>query len=275
MGSRRLIARLRRRVTLVGSPVAWRRHRRSLRLELGQSQSAGPDDQGARVRRCPRLRGRRLRDAARHRRLGRARGPARATGITEALDRISIVDEDSVVVGRMHRAALRRRRPDVRAAAVDGQRRALRRESVVTPDFLADETGYLLLEDGSVLRTADGGRTWSRRTAVPGTRAVGDTFVPTDIAFTSRPRASPRRPRAACTGRPTARPRGRSCATAGLRSRTSTSSRPRSGTRSEPGTAAHRTAGRPGCRPRSGTLRLSGIRCADAFTCIATTQASR
>ena len=30
-------------------------------------------------------------------------------------------------------------------------------EAVVAPDFLANETGYLLLEDGSVLRTADGG----------------------------------------------------------------------------------------------------------------------
>ena len=58
-------------------------------------------------------------------------------------------------------------------------------EGVVTPEFLANETGYLLLVDGSILRTEDGGRTWSRRTAVPGTRAAGANFGPTDIAFTS------------------------------------------------------------------------------------------
>jgi photosystem II stability/assembly factor-like uncharacterized protein len=108
-----------------------------------------------------------------------------ATGVTEALDHISIVDQDSVVVT----GGCIVRRSD------DGGRTFVRlpwtasdagcAESVVAPDFLANETGYLLLEDGSILRTEDGGRTWSRRTAVPGTRAAGGNVVAKDISFTS------------------------------------------------------------------------------------------
>ena len=50
-----------------------------------------------------------------------------ATGMTESLDHISIVDQDSVVVSRrLHRPPLRRRRSHVRAPAVDRERRALR-----------------------------------------------------------------------------------------------------------------------------------------------------
>jgi photosystem II stability/assembly factor-like uncharacterized protein len=56
---------------------------------------------------------------------------------------------------------------------------------VVTADFLANETGYLLLEDGSLLRTTDGGGSWSRRTAVPGTPGSGGVAAATDIAFTT------------------------------------------------------------------------------------------
>jgi photosystem II stability/assembly factor-like uncharacterized protein len=108
-----------------------------------------------------------------------------ATGVTEALDRISIVDQDSVVVS----GGCIVRRSD------DGGRTFERlpwtasdtncSESVVTPDFLANETGYLLLENGSILRTEDGGRTWARRTAVPGTGAAGGNVVVKDISFTS------------------------------------------------------------------------------------------
>ena len=50
-------------------------------------------------------------------------------------------------------------------------------------DFPTDQAGYLVLEDGSVLGTADGGRTWSRETSIPGTPAVGSRSVPTDVAF--------------------------------------------------------------------------------------------
>ena len=108
-----------------------------------------------------------------------------ATGVTESLDHISIVDQDSVVVsgGCIVRRSDDGGRTFVRLPWTASDARCS--ESVVTPDFLANETGYLLLEDGSILRTEDGGRTWSRRTAVPGTRAAGGNVVAKDIAFTS------------------------------------------------------------------------------------------
>jgi photosystem II stability/assembly factor-like uncharacterized protein len=53
--------------------------------------------------------------------------------------------------------------------------------------FVNGETGYLLLHDGSVLRTADGGKTFSKQTAIPGTSAsaTGGGAAPADLLFTS------------------------------------------------------------------------------------------
>src|SRR3954468_22803324 len=51
--------------------------------------------------------------------------------------------------------------------------------------FPSSTTGYLALENGNVLRTLDGGRTWRRRTAVPGTAvtAAASKVTPRDVAF--------------------------------------------------------------------------------------------
>src|SRR3954454_23229428 len=53
--------------------------------------------------------------------------------------------------------------------------------------FFDKQTGYLLLRDGSLLRTSDGGASFARQTAVPGTEAsnnaAGNSAL--DIAFTS------------------------------------------------------------------------------------------
>jgi photosystem II stability/assembly factor-like uncharacterized protein len=108
-----------------------------------------------------------------------------ATGIQVPLKRIALIDADSLVVGGG--CAVRRsddggetftRLPwtatDLRCAA-----------PVASFDFPADQAGYLVLEDGSVLSTADGGRSWSRKTAVPESRAVGGSFLPTDVVFTT------------------------------------------------------------------------------------------
>ena len=108
-----------------------------------------------------------------------------ATGVTESLDRISIVDQDSVVVSG---GCIVRRSDDggqtfVRLPWTASDLRCARRSWPSTSWPTRPAT--CVLEDGSVLRTADGGRTWSRRTAVPGTRAAGGTFAPTDVAFTS------------------------------------------------------------------------------------------
>ena len=53
--------------------------------------------------------------------------------------------------------------------------------------FFDKQTGYILLKDGSLLRTSDGGESFARQTAVPGTQAsnnaAGNSAI--DIAFTS------------------------------------------------------------------------------------------
>lgn len=61
------------------------------------------------------------------------------------------------------------------------------RSQVRSLAFPTSEVGYLVLSNGSVLRTADGGRSWAARTAVPGTSAItpASTMHPTDIFFTS------------------------------------------------------------------------------------------
>ncbi len=109
-----------------------------------------------------------------------------ATGLTIPIERISLIDTDSLVIGG--ECALRRsddggqtftRLPwtatDLRCSA-----------KVAAFDFNTDQSGYLALDDGSVLSTADGGRTWSRKTAippvpVPGT--PGSNHQPTGVAF--------------------------------------------------------------------------------------------
>lgn len=50
--------------------------------------------------------------------------------------------------------------------------------------FPSSVVGYLTLANGTVLRTADGGRSFSQRTGVPGTPATGGSGSPTDIRFT-------------------------------------------------------------------------------------------
>ena len=105
-----------------------------------------------------------------------------STGLTVPLDRISLIDSDSFVVGG--ECALRRsddggqtftRLPwtatDLRCAA-----------KVAAFDFPSDQAGFVVLEDGSVLGTADGGRTWSRETSLPVTQGAVNT-APSDVTF--------------------------------------------------------------------------------------------
>lgn len=51
--------------------------------------------------------------------------------------------------------------------------------------FTSSTVGYVLLANGTVLRTADGGRTFGQRTGVPGATSSGTTGSATDIDFVS------------------------------------------------------------------------------------------
>src|SRR3954464_11048596 len=53
--------------------------------------------------------------------------------------------------------------------------------------FPSATVGYLLLGNGNLLRSSDSGKTWSRRTAVPGTAATSEAsrIAPTGLAFTA------------------------------------------------------------------------------------------
>jgi photosystem II stability/assembly factor-like uncharacterized protein len=106
------------------------------------------------------------------------------TGVTADLNRLRILGPDSFVVGG---GCVLRRSDD---AGRSFKRLPFAASEAQCPAPLASftfptaQTGYLLLADGTVTRTDDGGGTFSGRTAVPGTKASGGTSTPTDLAFT-------------------------------------------------------------------------------------------
>ena len=53
------------------------------------------------------------------------------------------------------------------------------------PFFASGSVGYVVTKDGSVIRTDDGGQTFSRQTSVPGTSSAGGSREPADVYFTS------------------------------------------------------------------------------------------
>ena len=111
-----------------------------------------------------------------------------ATGTPADLHRLQIVDPSTLVVLGGNGCVLRR--------SADGgatfQKIFIVAESNC-PDqvqsfyFTDKSNGYLLLHDGSILKTADGGQTFSKQTALPGTpaSATGGNAVPTDLYFSS------------------------------------------------------------------------------------------
>jgi photosystem II stability/assembly factor-like uncharacterized protein len=107
------------------------------------------------------------------------------TGITQDLAQVSIIDADSIAIAG---GCSVRRSDDAGATfsrlpwtASDASCAA----ALVSLDFPVDQTGFLLLDDGSVLGTVDGGRSWSRKTALPATKATGGSAKPTDFSFQS------------------------------------------------------------------------------------------
>src|SRR3954453_17545256 len=113
-----------------------------------------------------------------------------STGLTEDLDLVRMISPDSVVVA----GGCPVRRSD------DGGR-TFRRLPWTASDarctaggaavaFPSPTTGYPPLANGHVLRSPDSGRTWSRRTAVPGPPATSraSRVSPTDLVFTTTDR---------------------------------------------------------------------------------------
>src|SRR3954463_5057368 len=110
-----------------------------------------------------------------------------STGLTEDLDQIRMISPDIVVIA----GGCPVRRSD------DGGK-TFRRLPWTASDarctagvaglaFPSSAVGYLLLHPRTVLPPSDSGKTWSRRTAVPGTAATSEAsrIAPTDIVFTS------------------------------------------------------------------------------------------
>ncbi|GAC1316011.1 MAG: hypothetical protein NVSMB25_00960 [Thermoleophilaceae bacterium] len=110
-----------------------------------------------------------------------------ATGISGDLYQIRAIDRNTVVIGS---GCLLRRSDDGgqsfrRLPFGPSERRCP--AGVTSFFFPTPATGYLLLGDGSVLRSDTGGQGFSRRVAVPGTAATGalNPASPTDVFFTS------------------------------------------------------------------------------------------
>jgi photosystem II stability/assembly factor-like uncharacterized protein len=111
-----------------------------------------------------------------------------ATGTSGPLMRLQIVDANTIVVAGADGCVLRR--------SADGGKTFTRifvpteadcPDKVQSFTFLDPQTGFLLLRNGSVLVTRDGGQSFARQTAVPGTPAASSpgTLVPEDIHFNS------------------------------------------------------------------------------------------
>jgi photosystem II stability/assembly factor-like uncharacterized protein len=114
-----------------------------------------------------------------------------ATGTGANLSRLQIIDPETVVVVGTDGCVLRR--------SDDGGKtfhKIFIVAEVGCPDrvqsvyFVDKTTGYLLLRDGSVLRTTDAGQSFSKQTAIPGTQASATPGGATakDILFTDATR---------------------------------------------------------------------------------------
>src|SRR3954453_2462882 len=110
-----------------------------------------------------------------------------STGLTEDLDQVRMISPDTVGVaggcpGRRSDdggKTFRRLPGTANHARCTGGGAGLA--------FPSSTVGYLLLHNGNVLRSSDSGKTWSRRTAVPGTSATSEAsrVDPTDMVFTT------------------------------------------------------------------------------------------
>ncbi|MCW3030968.1 MAG: hypothetical protein JWM66_1101 [Solirubrobacterales bacterium] len=111
-----------------------------------------------------------------------------ATGTSAELTRVQIVDANTVVVGSSNGCVVRISTDGgVLFTKIFTLAEANCQEPVQAFSFVTAQVGFVLLRNGSVLATSDGGSTFSRRTGVPGTGASsgggGNTGI--DVHFTT------------------------------------------------------------------------------------------
>jgi photosystem II stability/assembly factor-like uncharacterized protein len=107
------------------------------------------------------------------------------TGITSTLSRIDVISPSSLVIG----GGCSARRSDDggttfhRLPFTPSELRC--KEPVQSLSFPSGNDGFILLHDGTLLSTSDGGSSFSRKTAIPNSQAKGGAELPTDIFFTT------------------------------------------------------------------------------------------
>ena len=159
-----------------------RRRRRALRLEVGQPAAPGQHADPDRVRARHRLRRGRVRHAARTENGLSCTGIP--TGTTANITDLRAVDADTVIIG----SGCVMRRSDDRGENFRRVPFVAREQNCPSPlatfHFPSDQTGYVVLADGSVSKTTDGGQSFGGKREVPGTAAAGGgQAVPTDVFF--------------------------------------------------------------------------------------------
>jgi photosystem II stability/assembly factor-like uncharacterized protein len=107
------------------------------------------------------------------------------TGITSSVNRIDVISPSSVVIG----GGCSARRSDDggttfhRLPFTPSELRCP--QNIQSMSFPTSNNGFILLHDGTLLSTSDGGASFSRKTAIPNSPAKGGGQQPTDIFFTS------------------------------------------------------------------------------------------
>jgi photosystem II stability/assembly factor-like uncharacterized protein len=107
------------------------------------------------------------------------------TGITSDLNRIDVISPTSVVIG----GGCSARRSDDGGATfhrlpfTPSELRC--KEDIQSMSFPTGDAGFVLLRDGTLVATGDGGTTFSPKTAIPNSPAKGGSQQPTDIFFTT------------------------------------------------------------------------------------------
>jgi photosystem II stability/assembly factor-like uncharacterized protein len=106
------------------------------------------------------------------------------TGLTANITELRAVDADTVIIG----SGCVMRRSDDRGETFRRVPFVAREQNcpsaLATFHFPSDQTGYVVLADGSVSQTTDGGQSFGGKREVPGTAAAGGgQAVPTDVFF--------------------------------------------------------------------------------------------